>query len=326
MISEKDERLLERYFGPLEAVFRRSTFGAMIERLDGDSHMSIPCQRCGGMGFTDEDVHRSTYKIRSVESLRRTDWEKYREICEDAEPKCTLCFGSGLAPVDKPKKKAPRTGIEECTPCGGSGTEGLRRLKPQARRSTRAHRAGLLKANVDCEACGGEGFVDVQPAFDHKVNSGGGYEASHEELREYARVSRMLDAVAELDARALVVLETFYGDEGARWGRTRQGRIFALYKLTKAGRQLLARDGGSDLAVSASERLANERDLELQQAKPGRRQLLNAADEQARALYEQACRVWVQAHRDAPDPTWEDEWREFKAKIAERRREAEEAA
>ena len=53
-IPSVEESLLEWYFGPAQALFERSTCGAMLYRLEADSMVSTECKRCGGKGILEE--------------------------------------------------------------------------------------------------------------------------------------------------------------------------------------------------------------------------------------------------------------------------------
>lgn len=80
------------------------------------------------------------------------------------------------------------------------------------------------------------------------------YELDDTTLVRLARVSRMLRTMPE---ELSGVLSVYYGDLGARWARTKQGRIFALYAFTKAGRRFCEEDTRAHPAeLRADERIA----------------------------------------------------------------------
>jgi hypothetical protein len=114
-------------------------------------------------------------------------------------------------------------------------------------------------------------------------------------LTRYATVSRRLTLVARQDTVLFEALAGFYGDMGARWGRTRYTRLFAIYALTTAGHKLVRMSmskTNEGLTLSAAERIGVEADLEAQQPKPNRRALLDAASNQAAELYRRAAMAW----------------------------------
>lgn len=294
-IAMSDERRLERYFGPLEGVFRRSTFGAMIDRLDAGRHFSKPCRRCGGVGFNGEDVIASTRSLRRLEEQRRAAtgdaqaWERYRERALECNPRCVACRGVGAVPVR------------------GRGL------------STHWSRYSFCRFERDGKGCHVAVTLDARPRKGAEPGYPADPFAMHSVLVEYAKMSRDLDRVAELDGRVVSGLEIYYGDEGAVWGRTRHGRMFALYRLTRAAGQILKhgqQENPTDLGVSA--RLATEAELDRQQPKAWRRQLLNAADEQARRIYDRMCQVWNRARVSSPSD-WRDRYRDLLEAIEDRR-------
>ena len=101
-----------------------------------------------------------------------------------------------------------------------------------------------------------------------------------------------------MDYQSLEVLRRYYGDTGARWGRTSKGRVFSIYPLTSAGQRLLKRtrrDGDDQVTLTDCERLGVQADLQKSQPKQDRGALLVQADEQARALLEAAAEEWEEA-------------------------------
>ncbi len=117
-------------------------------------------------------------------------------------------------------------------------------------------------------------------------------------LIRYASASSHLAKVDRRDIQSGQVLRTYYGDVGARWGRTKHTRIFALYPMTQAGMGLLERverETPSPLFLPACERIENIAELQRipPQAKAWRRLALADANRQAWVMYRRACKCWV---------------------------------
>lgn len=161
---------------------------------------------------------------------------------------------------------------------------------------------GMVAAAKWCPACGGTGYrerrsrhtnatLTAQPTAEDK--GGRGYTPTERALERYAAVSRRLDRVERAHVE---VLTAYYGDTGARWGRTRHGRTFAVYALTPAGHKLVRMamlgSGTDGVHLSAGERIGVQAELEKTQPKATRRALLDAADRQARELVEAASVEW----------------------------------
>lgn len=156
-----------------------------------------------------------------------------------------------------------------CPRCRGTGSTPLRR-----------------KDNRDA-------LLTARPTAEHAA--AGGYVPDDFALRKYALVSRRLDRVASVDPLLVEALASYYGDAGARWGRTRYGRLFTLYALTPAGHKLVRmsmRSTSDAITLTAIERIGVEADLDAQQPKPKRRALLDAAARQAAELYDRMCDAW----------------------------------
>lgn len=166
---------------------------------------------------------------------------------------------------------------------------------------------GSLSVAKWCPACGGTGYrerrarhdrgpVTAQPTAEDK--GGRGYTPTEHALERYAAVSRRLDRV---ESQHVEVLAAYYGDTGARWGRTRHGRVFAVYALTPAGHKLVRMamlgSGTDGVHLSASERIGVQAELEKTQPKQQRRALLDAADRQARELVDAASVAWGKSWR-----------------------------
>ena len=141
---------------------------------------------------------------------------------------------------------------------------------------------------------------DAQPTAE--VQTPGGTEPTIKVLMRYALVSRRL---ARVDARSIEagkVLRVYYGDSGARWGRTKHGRIFSLYGSTEAGAALVRRVEKverSPVFLPFDERLGVIAALQSipNQSKAWRRLALAEADRQAWAMYGAARKCWQEVGR-----------------------------
>jgi len=114
-------------------------------------------------------------------------------------------------------------------------------------------------------------------------------------LVRLARVSRRLRV---LERDHALVLQAYYGDIGARWARTKAGRIFAVYALTETGQawcdETARRDGEY---VRADERIAALAEAQRRAAEGERRRALRAMHEEAMELIGAAWRAWKEAER-----------------------------
>ena len=128
-----------------------------------------------------------------------------------------------------------------------------------------------------------------------------GYEPEDQLLRRYAHVSRLLKLVEQRDPLAAQVLEHYYGDPGARWGRTPgHTRLFAVTHFTQAGRTLLHESAeqanrnasGPELELPPHERMGVLAEVQRVQPKKRRRELLRESEIQAARLLSSACAVW----------------------------------
>jgi len=136
-----------------------------------------------------------------------------------------------------------------------------------------------------------------------EVRTTRGYVPDDTALKNYAKCSRALALVEKRDKVAARALELYYGDAGARWGRTSRGRLFALAHLTDAGQTLLReaadrtkRLGGVELELPAHERMGALADVQQVQPNRRRRELLRQSGVQSGKLYSYACRVWAEVH------------------------------
>jgi hypothetical protein len=114
-------------------------------------------------------------------------------------------------------------------------------------------------------------------------------------LQLYGRISRRFEAIAARAGRTHIeVLSDVHGDLGAKWARRREGRIFAVYPRTLAGRRLILKtcDERNPITLAPDERLRNLNDVQGRQPKKWRGELLEQAAQQAKKLYGDACAWW----------------------------------
>jgi hypothetical protein len=285
-IGLRDEAALTWFFGPGMATFERSVFGAMCERMQRDGANSKRCPKCHGEGVLNEGGFASRTK--------KDDDQARRNV--KAGGWCEACNGTGAVPAERGKHPPCRTGTIACPPCSGTGIAGLKRHRKGPLRGKRARRrAEILESAAPCMRCRATGVIEVDPAFG---TDDGAYIVpgpNDEALTRYGVISRRVAILSRRDPRLVEVLRAYYGDAGSRWGRERQGRIFAVYPLTRAGKSLLRLGGkaqGNAASLRDSERLGVESELEKTQPKEQRRALLDAADRQAREMYARTAEVW----------------------------------
>lgn len=111
-------------------------------------------------------------------------------------------------------------------------------------------------------------------------------------LVRVAGVSRRLRRLGRDQA---IVIQAYYGDIGERWGRTKAGRIFALYALTDAGQVYCDEAARKDSEyVRADERIAALAAAQRRAARKERKVLLRAMHEQAERLLASAWAAWAE--------------------------------
>ncbi len=134
-------------------------------------------------------------------------------------------------------------------------------------------------------------------------------------------VTRYLDEVGKHSTLCRQALETYYGDQGARYAGGQPGRLFCLYIYTEAGREILIRDmkeaaarekaGAPRSTLAVHLRLENHAAEEWGRtvlapvngstvnrkphSKRWRRLMLQACDREARVLLLNSCRHWNRA-------------------------------
>lgn len=182
-------------------------------------------------------------------------------------------------------------GAVSCKDCDGTGFQG--------------------KEELACETCYGMGFVPRRIKSGEPENLTArptchmreppGHVPRDEDLARFAKVGRRLDAVCAVSAEAGRVLSAYYGDKGTRWDVNGRGRIFALCPLTDSGAELLKRSQKRSLnaiVLEPSETLGVEAELQRTQPNRKRRELLQAANLEALALYRQAVTVWIEVRHE----------------------------
>lgn len=141
---------------------------------------------------------------------------------------------------------------------------------------------------------------DARPRPPKRQESG--YEPDHKTLMTFAGVSRKLAHVDAVSLQAGRVLRWYYGDEGARWGKTKHGRIFSLYSHTPAGEALVEKIEAiekSPVFLTVAERLGVIAEIQRlpMQSKMWRKRALDQADKQAWQMYRDACMCWLRVAR-----------------------------
>lgn len=208
------------------------------------------------------------------------------------EADLTWYFGPGACAFERSTFGAMLAAIERdayvSEPCGACGSTGI--VEASGAWCPRCSGAGSVPRRKGARSrdTWGKSVMHVRGARGDSQ----GYTPDDGTLTRYAVLSRR---VAQLDARHFDVLATYYGDAGARWGRTRHGRAFAIAPLTQSGARLVeySRSRGQSASVLAGhEILGVEAELDRTQPRRERRALLDAALRQAEALYCAAARAW----------------------------------
>lgn len=301
-ISLADEASLSWYFGPGLSVYDKSTFGAILAKLDRDGFGSERCDRCNGGGILEDGGFAMADECRSCDGKGRIAGGQ--AWCHDCGGFCVVvpyevraehggwcpdCKGTGATPVDRrPMARTP------CEVCGGKGRGRGKWADPRDR--------------AKCSHCYGSGYEPITAKPIHGSEEPAGVQADDMALTRFAITSRRVEAVRAMSPALAVALGVYYGDIGERWAITERGRMFSLFHLVPAGRKL-ARWGekagaGADLGLTAQERIGTQAALEAEQPKRERFALLAAAATQAGELYGRAARAWNKqngAHRDQDD-------------------------
>jgi hypothetical protein len=310
VISLPDEAALSWYFGQGLSIYERSTFGAILAKLDRAGFGSETCKRCDGAGILEVGGVNVETKCKTCGGDGRVG----RRWCHD-------CDGMGrVAPYEV---QVDAGGW--CPGCNGTGSTPMETL---ARRRTPCHacRAPLLmhpraKARPisrTCSNCLGTSFepITVQPI--QKDSEEAGVQADDTALTRFAITSRRVERVRASSPALAVALSVYYGDVGQRWALTDKGRIFSLYHMTGPGKKLAkwgekAAGKAAELGLTAQERIGAQAVIEASQPRQERRVLLDAAGEQARALYARTARAW---NRQASAKRDRDDWQRLIVTLA----------
>lgn len=230
-ISEADERRLTLYLGELGTQFERSVFGRILEVQELNGAFSTRCRRCKGEGIVDgadgfavvvEEVKQSRQATTQRHSIEAIPDESTRfETRERQVPRggwCRPCNGTGSVP--KPEERAPR-----CAKCDGRGRVAAFNNRPGCH-------------DLPCRECLGAGRARLTAEPTGSSLEGSDNVPNEEALEIYAVTSRQLAAVRDRSASCARGIELLFGDQGARWARTAEGRLFALYQLTPSGKRL----------------------------------------------------------------------------------------
>lgn len=175
-----------------------------------------------------------------------------------------------------------------CFDCGGV---------PESTYGGEVGGSGFTESGTECRGCRGIGWIvcdqrasgplTVRPKAPPHHESG--YWPGHDALVRFATMSRVVKAVAAAKAVLAGALRAYYGDQGARWGLTKNGRIFAVYPLTAAGQRLLKMSRRrSEVVLQDDEVLGVEQEIQRSQPNDIRRLLLDRADREARVLHAEA--------------------------------------
>jgi hypothetical protein len=283
-ISLSDEAALSWYFGLGLSIYERSTFGAILAKLDRDGSGSERCVRCDGAGILDVGGFNTDRRCKTCDGSGKGSGGRFCHDCHgfgsveayEVQAKhggwCPACRGTGATPVDE----APRRRTF-CRSCGGK-------------------RVDRGRACVGCRNCLGTGEEPITAKPILGSSEAAGVQADDSALTRFAITSRRVERVRDTSPALAVALSVYYGDVGQRWALTEHGRIFSLYHLTPSGRRL-ARWGehaskAADLGLTAQERIGAQAALEARQPKADRRALLDASGQQAADLYRRAARAW----------------------------------
>ena len=247
------------------AVFLRSNCGAQIAILSAVGS-AVPCDRCGGdresgrlgSGVVPANARRYAARVEAEAAIWR---EAGREPPNDLP-----------LPIDE---------AALCPDCKGRGfrPDELPRMPPEWPRRLRNGDVEQLQTSWEAAQ------ITAWPTGSSVSGKSAAFASAGEQ--DFARmgfIGRRLDAVAQADPRAVCALDAYYAEDG--------DQLLPLYELVPAGLKLLRRSQGDRLELSTLQRLENELAAERQSPEMRRKALLDAAHDQARDLYQAACRAW----------------------------------
>ncbi len=287
-----------------------SNFGEMCERASLVTHASIRCRACDGSGYLVLEPDALTawaLRIAREQSSDRRD-ELRRRLSEQST--CRPCRGSGYVTPATADRAPPADSMfttVRCGRCRGCGE------------TTTPNDASAETEDV-CLHCGGKSFlipVTVREKGSSKHGRPPKRDSSSDDdlavegvatpawvdedaLLEMARASRVLGHLRREHPAEAAAAEAFDGPEGDKWGSHCWGRMFALWPLTQAGRQLAAEGaarsrGRHGFLISPLDLIASERDAEFRagvtERNSRRRALIAQADRQARELWRRTSEV-----------------------------------
>ncbi len=245
--------------------FSASASGRLWERAELFARHARPCLRCGG----DDKLWKGGTGF-EIEG-----WTKPKPARPRAPVKLTLRERDALVLLD----------MTEAEFLASKAAKRLAKVDGDLRAfSTRV-----------CRDCKGHGWKHTKTSARRKITarpmgssikgrSGKSVEVRGEDMARLGRVSRRLDAVRRLDARAPPVLESYYSEDG--------GTLLSLWWLTPAGRTMLHRNGAK---LQPAQFFENERVLQELQPEQGRDNQFKAAEAQARMLLDEVVRAWNEA-------------------------------
>lgn len=137
--------------------------------------------------------------------------------------------------------------------------------------------------------------VEARPTAE--TREPGGYNIDEGVLSRYARVQKRIQGVQHQDPHSVRVLSLYYGDIGARWGRTTHGRLLAVASETPCGVKLCERARRRTQAApraTPDEQLGALLEVQRVQPEPARELLLRRAMHEALCDYVHACTLYRQ--------------------------------
>jgi hypothetical protein len=273
----EDQRDLAWFWGPGQVAFERSKLGAQLDVAELFSFGSTTCENCRGSGFAfqPESVEKGLEAIKAYQAQHADDIAagKMPPIPKwHDDGTCKRCNGFGRIQRDEPHRLSigawcHRCGEPEdirdedlcCPSCGGAWTR----------------RSSALTA----QPSGTEVRLLAEPYGD--------------ELERYGAVSHRLGKISD---KARGDLGGFFCT-GLRWADDKRlGQIFGVMPRTPAGKTLLRQ---SRKKTQNEDRLpddvvlATEAELELTQPKRNRRELLEAARQQAELRLRSSEQEWI---------------------------------